>query len=76
MKFSHPLARRAKLWQAETLTGEVKQVFVIETTLELDHGHKKFKRDKVDRLREAAKDFASQYFPVVSEFVLMNPSKG
>lgn len=76
MKFSHPLARRAKLWQAETLTGEVKQVFVIETTLELDHGHKKFKHEKVDRLREAAKDFATQNFPIVNEVLLMNPSKG
>ncbi len=75
MKFSHPLARRAKLWQAETLTGEVKQVLVIETTLELEHGHKKFKHEKVDRLREAAKEFVMQHFPVVNEVLLMNPSK-
>ena len=51
MKFSHPLARSARVWSATTLDDKVRDILVIVTTLELDSNHKKFKAGKVQRLQ-------------------------
>jgi hypothetical protein len=46
------------------------------TTLELDARHKKFKASKVERLRDAGKQYIREHVPDVREIVLMNPVKG
>jgi hypothetical protein len=51
------------------------EVLVIVTTLELDPRHKKFKVDKVDRLRRAAREFLETHVPGVRDIVLLNPIK-
>ena len=76
MKFAHPLARAARFWVEESLDNGLNDVFVVTTTLELDPGHKKFKKDKIDRLRDAAKEFLHEHSPQVRRILLMNPHKG
>ncbi len=75
MKFSHPLARTASYWHADLMDNGGHDVFVIVTTLELDSGHKRYKPNKVDKLREAAKDYLREQNPAVRQILLMNPSK-
>ena len=76
MKFSHPLARSGSVWPAITLDDKAHDILVIVTTLELDARHKKFKASKVERLRDAAKQYLREHLPDVREVVLMNPVKG
>ena len=75
MKFSHPLARAADFWRADSIDDGGHDVFVIVTTLELDSQHKKFKPAKVDKLRDAARDYLREKKPEVREILLMNPTK-
>ena len=75
MHFSHPLARAASLWRADSLDNGGHDVFVIVTTLELDADHKKFKPAKVQKLREAARDYLRERNPAVKSILLMNPTK-
>ena len=75
MKFAHPLSRSARFWVEESIDNGVHDVLVILTTLELDPGHKKFKKDKIDRLREAAKAYLQEHSPSVRRILLMNPQK-
>jgi len=75
VKFSHPLARTATVWRADSIDDGGHDVFVIVTTLELDAQHKRFKAGKVEKLREAAKDYLREENPAVREILLMNPVK-
>jgi hypothetical protein len=75
VKFSHPLARTASFWHADSIDDAGHEVFVIVTTLELDSSHKKFKPTKVDKLREAGKDYLRAQNPAVREILLMNPTR-
>ncbi len=75
VKFSHPLARSARFWFEESIKDGVHDIFVVVTTLELDAGHKKFRLEKVDRLREAAKAYLKERSPHVHTILLMNPPK-
>ena len=75
LKFSHPLARTARFWVEESLDNGTNEVFVITTTLELDPGHKKFKQDKIDRLRGAAREYLRENYPNAGKILLMNPHK-
>jgi hypothetical protein len=75
LKFSHPLARTARFWIEESLDNGTNDVFVITTTLELDPSHKKFKEDKIERLRGAAKEYLLESHPRVRKILLMNPHK-
>jgi hypothetical protein len=76
VKFSHPLARTGRFWRADSIDDGGHDVFVVVTTLELDSDHKKFKPAKVERLRQAAKDFVREQKPDAREVVLVNPMKG
>ena len=64
-----------KFWLEESLDNGTDKVFVITTTLELDPSHKKFKQDKIDRLRGAAKEYLDEKYPKVRKILLMNPHK-
>lgn len=75
MKFSHPLARNARFWVEESIDNGPHDVLVVTTTLELEPGHKKFKRDKIDRLREAAKAYLKENHPKIRRVLIMNPPK-
>lgn len=75
MKFSHPLARSAKVWSAEFAEGAPRTVLTVVTTLELDPDHKKFKAEQVDRLTAAARTFVADHPDKAAGFVLMNKPK-
>ena len=75
MQFSHPLARTASYWRSDSLDNGGHEIFVIVTTLELDTHHKRFKPAKVEKLREAAKDYLREQNPDVRQILLMNPMK-
>lgn len=75
MKFDHPLARSAKIWPAELVGGERRDVLVVVTTLELDPEGKKFKPVHVERLSQAARDFLAERPEKATGFVLMNKPK-
>jgi hypothetical protein len=75
MKFSHPLARGSRLGSVESFDGRSQEVLVIVTTLELDPRHKKFKVERVERLRSAAREFLEAQVPSVRDILLLNPIK-
>ena len=75
MKFTHPLARGSRIGSVESLDGRSQEVLVIITTLELDPSHKKFKIDKVDKLRWAAQEYLEKHRPGVRDILLLNPIK-
>ena len=75
MKFSHPLARSAKVWPAHLTTGSDHNVLVVVTTLELDAEHKKFKSEQVERLSDAARAFLAENPGKADGFVLVRKSK-
>ena len=56
MEFSHPLARGAKVWTAVGNDGSEQRILVIVTTIELEPGHKGFKKSLVERLSRAARE--------------------
>jgi hypothetical protein len=74
MKFSHPLARMAKLWSARSLDGTERPILVIVTTIELNAQHKKFKANLVAALGKAAQEYLRQS-QVATEYVLTNRTK-
>ena len=76
MKFSHPLARNGRFWRADIIDEGERDVFVVVTTLELDVSHKKFRAAKVERLKQAAKEFVREAKPDAREVLLVNPMKG
>jgi hypothetical protein len=71
MKFSHPLARAAKLWRANFLDGAEQPILVIVTTIELDAGNKNFKENLVKTLGNAAQEYLKQS-QVATGYVLIN----
>jgi hypothetical protein len=75
MKFTHPLARGSRLATVESFDGRSQEVLVIVTTLQLDPSHKKFRIDKVDKLRWAAREYLQKHLPGVRDFLLLNPIK-
>ena len=75
MKFSHPLARGSQFWHVESLDDGSQEVFVVMTTLELKPDHKRFKREKVERLRVAARVHLRDHAPNVRKILIMNPLK-
>jgi hypothetical protein len=72
MKFSHPLARAAKIWSVTTKDASVQPILVIVTTLALDPENKRYKKHLVNRLSEAAREHISANPAIASGFVLMN----
>jgi hypothetical protein len=72
MTFSHPLARAAKAWPANTKLGKMRNMLVIVTTLALDPKSKSYKKKMVDRLSLAAEEYLSQNPRAVSGFILVN----
>lgn len=74
MTFSHPLARHAKVFTAQTHDGEARQILVIVTTVELDPKNERYRKGLVDKLSAAARDYLATS-DQVKEFVLMSRPK-
>jgi hemerythrin len=74
MSFSHPLARKAKVWPMTSQDGSERHVLVIETTVALDPKDDKFKKKLVDRLSEAAMAYVADHFDI-TDFILINRPK-
>jgi hypothetical protein len=70
--FSHPLARKAKVWKRGGSRGGI---LTIVTKLELDPEKKRFKTDLVKRLSEAATEWLSFNQDKATDFVLMSRTK-
>jgi hypothetical protein len=75
MTFSHPLARDAKVWASEARDGQIQNVLAVVTTLSLDPQAKRYKEDKVERLKDAARTWLSDNPSEASGFILMNRQK-
>ena len=71
MTFSHPLARNAKVFTAQTHDGQERQILAVVTTVELDPKNGRYKKGLVDKLSAAALDYLAKSDDV-KEFVLMN----
>jgi hypothetical protein len=74
MTFSHPLARHAKVFTAQTDDGQERQILAVVTTVELDPENGRYKKALVDRLSAAARDWVARS-DQVKEFVLMSRPK-
>jgi len=74
MTFSHPLARNAKVFTAQTHDGQERQILAVVTTVELDPKNARYKKGLVDKLTAAARDYLAKS-DQVKEFVLMNRPK-
>lgn len=71
MSFTHPLAKKAKMWPLRSRDGSERRVLIVVTTVELDPESEKFKKKQVDRLSDAV----SLYLEAdgdVAEFILVN----
>lgn len=55
MNFSHPLARAARVWQANV--GGPRKVLIVVTTLELDPHREGYKKKLVEGLSSAVDEF-------------------
>jgi hypothetical protein len=75
MKFSHPLARSGSVWPATTLDDKAHDILVIVTDARTRRSTQKV-QGKVERLRDAGKQYIRDHVPDVREVVLMNPVKG
>jgi hypothetical protein len=53
MRFTHPLAKKPKIWPMKSLDGSERRVLVVVTTLALDPDNKNYKKKFVDRLSDA-----------------------
>ena len=71
VEFRHPLARDSKVWLSAGLSGPVRNMLVIVTTLSLDESHGRYKTDKVERLRKAARAWITDT-KAADDFVLVN----
>lgn len=74
MSFSHPLARKAKVWPMRSQDGSERHVLVILTTLELNPQSDKYKKKLVERLRQEAETFVAGRFDV-TDYVLIDSPK-
>ncbi len=73
MSFSHPLARKARVWPMTSQDGSERHVLVIVTTLELDPHNERYKKKLVNRLREEAAAFVAERFDVTDYILIDNP---
>ncbi len=74
MSFSHPLAKKAKVWPMISQDGSERHVLVVLTTLELDPESDKYKKKLVDRLSEVAAAHVAEHFDI-TDFILINRPK-
>jgi hypothetical protein len=74
MSFSHPLAKKAKVWAMKSQDGSERHVLVVLTTLELDPESQKYKKKLVDRLSAEAAAYVAANFEV-TDFILINRPK-
>jgi hypothetical protein len=74
MTFAHPLARSAKVFTAQTLDGQERQILAVITTIELDPKNERYKKGLIDKLSAAARDYLAKS-DHVKEFVLMTRPK-
>ncbi|WP_374546187.1 hypothetical protein [Rhodoblastus sp.] len=74
MSFSHPLAKKAKIWRMQSRDGSERRVLVVVTTLVLDPDNEKYKQKLVDRLSEEARAYIAEQ-DGVTDFVLINRLK-
>jgi hypothetical protein len=72
MKFSHPLARGAKVWSAKPVKGRAERILVIVTTMALDPKSKRYKKPLVARLSDAALDYLAAHPKEANGFMLIN----
>jgi len=72
MKFSHPLARAAKVWSITNADESVQPVLVVVTTLELDPGSDRYRKNMVNRLSKAVREHLAAHPTLASSFVLIN----
>jgi hypothetical protein len=74
MSFSHPLAKKAKLWPMRSQDGSVISVLVVVTTLALDPEHENYRKKLVNRLSDAVSEYLAEN-PAVANFILINRVK-
>ena len=74
MSFSHPLAKKAKVWPMMSQDGSERHVLVVLTTLELDPESDKYKKKLVNRLSDEAAAYVAGRFDV-TDFILINRPK-
>jgi hypothetical protein len=74
MSFSHPLAKKAKVWPMMSQDGSERHVLVVLTTLELDPESDKYKKKLVNRLSDEAAAYVAERFDV-TDFILINRPK-
>lgn len=74
MSFSHPLAKKAKIWPMQSRDGSERRVLVVVTTLVLDPDNEKYKQKLVDRLSDEARAYIAEQ-DGVTDFVLINRLK-
>ena len=71
MAFVHPLARGAKVWNAQSHDGAEQRVLVIVTTITLDPRKKGYKKSLIERLSRAARAHLADSNEAAS-FMLVN----
>lgn len=74
MSFTHPLAKKAKVWLSRTADGGEQRILVIITSLPLDPKDERYKQKLVDRLSEAARQYLAESGEV-GGYMLMNRAK-
>jgi hypothetical protein len=72
--FSHPLARSAKVFAANSHDGAEQRILVIVTTVQLDPHDKRYKNRLVERLSASARDYVARSDRVTG-YMLMNRPK-
>lgn len=74
MSFSHPLAKKAKVWPIKSRDGLERPVLVVVTTLALDPESKDYKTKLVKRLSDAVSLYLETNSDV-ADFILLNRMK-
>ena len=74
MDFTHPLARKAKVWPSKASDGSERRMLVVITTIALDPDNERYKQKLVDRLSDAARDYLARS-DEAEGFILMNRMK-
>jgi hypothetical protein len=74
MDFTHPLAKKAKVWMSKASDGSEQRILVIITTIALDPDRERYKQKLVDRLSDAARDYLARS-DEAEGFILMNRMK-
>lgn len=67
--FKHPLAWNAKIWTAHTENGD-QRLLVIITTMGLEKNHPRYKKNLIEKLSDAARDYVAER--KLSGFMLVN----